>query len=133
MLKEKAAGYYRRGYNCAEALMLAMNEEYQLGLPEESVRLVSGFGGGMGSEKACGALTGALAALGALLREQRGRDKAAFSQACGAWVATFIRDLGSDECARLKALYRRDDVGCLPTVERAADSFERYWASRQQG
>ena len=87
----------------------------------------------MVSEKACGALTGALAALGELLKDQRGQDKAAFSQACREWVSAFVSDLGSDNCARLKALYRRDDVGCLPTVERAADSFERYWASRQQG
>lgn len=133
MLKEKASSYYRQGYNCAEALMLAMNDHYGLGLPAESIHLVSGFGGGMGSEKACGALTGALAALSAMLKEERRQDKAAFGQACGEWVAAFIRDLGSDDCARLKDLYRKDDVGCLPTVERAADSFQQYWQRRQQG
>lgn len=130
MLRERAGYHYQAGRNCAEAMLLAMNEVYGLGLASESLRLVSGFGGGMGAEKACGALTGAVAALGEMLHEQRESDKAAFGQACAGWVSAFERDLGAIDCMPLKALYRQDDSGCLNTVERAADSFERFWASR---
>lgn len=40
--------YLEKDYNCAETILRAANEEYHLGLNEDSFRLVSGFGGGMG-------------------------------------------------------------------------------------
>ena len=39
--------YLEKDYNCAETILRAANEEYHLGLNEDSFRLVSGFGGGM--------------------------------------------------------------------------------------
>ena len=50
-------------YNCAEAIILAVDEEYKLNLPEEVVKSVAGFGGGMGAGSTCGYLTGAISAL----------------------------------------------------------------------
>ena len=43
-------------YNCAEVVLLWADERYGLGIPAEDVRLVSGFGGGMGCGENCGAL-----------------------------------------------------------------------------
>ena len=48
MLQERAKQYYDQDYNCAETILRAANDEYQLGLDEAALRLAAGFGGGMG-------------------------------------------------------------------------------------
>lgn len=45
MLKEQAARWYLNGYNCAECIIHAANEQWQLGMSEADMRMVSGFGG----------------------------------------------------------------------------------------
>ncbi|MBQ6540155.1 MAG: hypothetical protein IJL71_03935, partial [Oscillospiraceae bacterium] len=37
-----------KDHNCAESALLAISEEYGLGLGPEEMKLVSAFGGGMG-------------------------------------------------------------------------------------
>ena len=37
MLKEIAAKHYNDGRNCAEALLMAANEQYNLGLTDENI------------------------------------------------------------------------------------------------
>ena len=54
--------FLEKDYNCAETVLLWANEKYGLGVAPEDVKLVSGFGGGLGSGENCGALLGALAA-----------------------------------------------------------------------
>lgn len=60
---ELALKRYDEGFNCAQSVLGAFAEE--LGLKEETSLLVaSAFGGGMRMAATCGALTGALMALG---------------------------------------------------------------------
>jgi len=124
-LKDKARQYYLNDYNCAEAMLRAINDVYGLNLPEGSLLTASGFGGGMGCEKACGALCGGIAALGPLLVQDRAHATQGFGERCAALVQAFERDLGSDLCADLKPRYKTEESRCLKTVELAADSFER--------
>ena len=126
MLSDQACGYYSRGYNCAEAMLLAINEVYALGLTEASIKLVSGFGGGMGKQMACGAMTGAIAGLGQLLVETKSKGTPGFSAICAAWVDAFTADLGSDQCSDLMPRYKTGTEGCLETVRLTALSFERF-------
>lgn len=131
MLKDAARTYYSQGYNCAEALLRAANDRYALGLDERALKTAAGFGGGMGAEKACGALTGAVAALGPMLVEGRAHDAQGFGPLCAAWVARFTQALGGDQCGPLKKLHRRQDGSrCLATVELAAEAFEAFLAER---
>ena len=59
MTRDRIYGYFiEKDNNCAETMLRALNDEYQLGIPDDSVKLVGGFGGGMGCGKACGALCG---------------------------------------------------------------------------
>lgn len=46
-------------YNCAEKILYGANKAYNLGLTREALKLSAGFGGGMGIESVCGALTAA--------------------------------------------------------------------------
>ena len=126
MLTQKACAYYSQSYNCAEAMLLAINDEYNLGLPRESIKLVSGFGGGMGKQMACGAMTGAIAGLGQMLVRTKSKNSPGFSAICAAWVDTFTDDLGSDQCSVLMPRLKTDAQGCLETVRLTAQSFERF-------
>jgi cysteine synthase A len=57
--------HFRNGLYCSEAILRAFNETYNLGLKTEDGRMASGFGSGLGeSGCACGAVTGAVMALG---------------------------------------------------------------------
>ena len=63
---EKAAALFREGYNCAQSVFLAFEDEYDID-HKTAVRLSSSFGAGMGKlREVCGALTGAFMAAGLL-------------------------------------------------------------------
>ena len=55
--------FHSLGYNCAETTLRAADEAWELHLPEEAFRLMGGFGGGMGVQGVCGAVSGGVAAL----------------------------------------------------------------------
>ncbi len=64
--------YFRNGLYCSEAVLRAFNEVYRLGLEESNYKIATGFGSGLGeSGCACGAVTGAVMALGLI----SGRNK----------------------------------------------------------
>lgn len=65
-LQKKAEDLYRNGdYLCSEAVFSVVNESLGCPLPPEAVRILSGFPVGIGCAGCtCGALTGAIAALG---------------------------------------------------------------------
>ena len=62
-MKERAKELYFEGYVCAESILKAAAEEGRV--PEEYVRLATGFGQGMVSGCVCGALAGAQMVIGA--------------------------------------------------------------------
>jgi C_GCAxxG_C_C family probable redox protein len=53
--KDKALNFFREGYNCSQAVLMACAGE-----SEATVKAAAAFGGGMGRmQKTCGAVTGA--------------------------------------------------------------------------
>lgn len=63
---EEAGRLFLEGYNCAQSVFCAFCDETGLSV-EEAARLSSSFGGGMGRlREVCGAVSGALLALGML-------------------------------------------------------------------
>jgi C_GCAxxG_C_C family probable redox protein len=64
--KRNAREYLASGYNCAQSVLKAVLEEKGM-LFDEAMSLSSGFGGGIAGEgRTCGAVTGAIMAIGAL-------------------------------------------------------------------
>jgi C_GCAxxG_C_C family probable redox protein len=114
----------KNDYNCAETMLHAANEAYDLGLSEEAMRAASAFGGGMGREDACGAMTGALMALGCM----RSRDWAHKDERLGELRDEFVRKFesrfGSLDCAAIKQTHRSETRGCQAVVEIAASLVE---------
>ena len=115
-----------KDYNCAEAVLLWADERYGLGVAPEDVKLVSGFGGGLGCGENCGALLGAMAAFSKAQVRDRGHATPGFKEACAGLTDRFRADLGSIRCTELKEKYRRPDVRCLYVVERAAAILDKY-------
>jgi len=62
--EEEALKYFRNKFNCSQSVFVVFGPDYGLD-KEESLRVSCAFGGGMGRQQlTCGAVTGALMALG---------------------------------------------------------------------
>lgn len=61
--KEQAADIFSRGFNCSQAVLSVFSEE--LGITkEDALKIASGFGAGVRQGDICGAVSGAIMALG---------------------------------------------------------------------
>ena len=104
LMAEKAAGMHATGCNCAQSVFLMFAEEG--GLDQETARrLLQSFGGGLAVGEACGALTGAAAALGLLSDPVPPGDmtaKMAFSERTRALAEAFREGAGALRCADLR-------------------------------
>ncbi|MBD5094355.1 MAG: nitrite reductase [Subdoligranulum sp.] len=124
MLKEKAAYYYGElGKNCAEGLLLAANDVYDLNLTENEIQLFAGFGGGMGCGSTCGSLSGAIGILSKLYGTRED-----FRDLCGKFVDAFRDELGCDtiDCAPLAAKYKNAETRCTTAVVLTAQALEKF-------
>lgn len=127
MMEDNLKKYYLDcDCNCAETILRVLGERYTLELTEKDVHLLSGFGGGCGCGKICGALAASVAALGSMMVESRAHATPGFREACGELCARFEAALGSTECAELKPRYFQPEVRCLAVLEKAADCFEAF-------
>lgn len=127
MLKEKVKPYFlERDCNCAETMLHAISDSYGLKLTEDEIHLLSGFGGGCGCGKICGALAASVAGLGRMSVEGRAHVTPGFKENCGALCARFEAALGGTDCTELKPRYFKPDVRCLELLEKATDCFEDF-------
>lgn len=66
-VKDRARKNFSKGFNCAEAVLESILETIDTGLSKETLKLATGFGGGIGLfGDTCGAVTGAVMAVGAI-------------------------------------------------------------------
>lgn len=109
---EAAARYFDAGQNCAESVLRVFADD--LGRPD-LVRLATGFGGGLGRlGDQCGALSGAVMAVGLLLgRDEPGDDEA--KERCYAAVREVVRRFeaacGQRDCRELTGVDLTTDAG----------------------
>lgn len=104
MAGEKAAESFGNGFHCAEAVVTAALEA--LGEdPSEAAAHATAFGGGFGRtyQEACGALSGALIAIGHLYgRRQRGGEWDLPAELGAEIRQRFLDDFGATHCATLR-------------------------------
>jgi len=98
--KDKAISYFREGYNCSQAVLMAYAGE-----GEATVKAAAAFGGGMGRmQKTCGAVTGAYIWLGmnygasGLPQEN---DKMQLYDRVKSFNRSFVERNGTDLCSEL--------------------------------
>ena len=124
---DKVRNYYLdKGFNCAESVLRAANDEYGLGLDEKALVTAGGFGGGMASGSSCGALCGAIQALGAaMLKEGRAADCPGFREKCAEYHRAFEEALGSTMCRELGPKYKNEEARCFKVVETAYELLKK--------
>lgn len=122
MLLEKATKYYGKEYdlNCAETMIYAANEEYNMNLTKETFKTMAAFGGGMAIESVCGVITGSLAVISILFTKDRGHESDKVKNLTKEFFEKFNEALKTDNCAKLKKEYRTDEVRCSLMIETAA-------------
>lgn len=127
---ELAAKYFREGYNCAQSVFLAFAEDVGLG-EREAALLSGGFGGGIGRlRETCGAVSGAVLAMGALNGypgPEQPDEKARLYRDIQEFVRAFEERYGSHNCQELLlAAGLVDEAGREPEPEaRTPEYYER--------
>lgn len=111
--------YRKEGYNCAESIIKAFNEENELNIP---VSIASPFGTGMVVGSTCGAVTGALMALGSV----KGREEATVKNESRKDTKELMNKVkekyGSFECLELK----KKGVSCSEIIDYAYSVLKEY-------
>ncbi len=109
---DKAKEYFMSGCNCAQAVLLAFADKYNLD-NDTALRISASFGGGMGrSREVCGALSGALMVTGletATLDLTDTQAKAANYQAAREVMEAFRTANGSIYCRELLGLSKQEE------------------------
>ena len=124
MLREKAAYYYgTMGKSCAEAILLAASDVYDLKVTENEAQLFVGFRTGMGCGSTCGSLTGAIGVL-----SKKYSQRADLKELCGKFVEAFEQKMacGAIDCTTLAARYKTEASRCRAAVELAAEALEEF-------
>jgi C_GCAxxG_C_C family probable redox protein len=126
MLKDKVRKFYDKSYdlNCAETILYAANEEYNLNLTKETFKSMAAFGGGMAIEDVCGAITGALAVLGILFTREKAHEGTLVKNLSIEFFRRFEEKFGTRNCKELKEKYRNDEKRCSDMVYYAAEILD---------
>ena len=125
MLEDVARKYYKMGYNCAESMIRAGNEYYNLGLHDKDMNVMAPFGSGMQVGDVCGALTGACCVIGAKYVETKAHDFQGIKKLTPKLIRAFQQELGSRLCAQIKPKHYTKEFHCQDTVGLAASVLEK--------
>lgn len=113
-----------RDLNCAEIMLLSANEAYNLKLQNETVKAVAAFGGGMGVEGVCGAISSSLAVLGIMFVNERAHESTKIKDISKGFFDLFQKKLGTNNCKELKSRYRNEEFGCRDILYAAGGALE---------
>jgi C_GCAxxG_C_C family probable redox protein len=101
---EKAANFFRQDYNCAQSVLLTMQEYYGIRRNRLIPKIATAFGGGIGRRGSlCGALTGAIMAIGL----KHGTNKTVLAEKEKAYEIAlrfyeqFVKECGTPFCREL--------------------------------
>jgi C_GCAxxG_C_C family probable redox protein len=113
------------GCHCSEAVFIAAGEQILDEVHPQSKRMATLFGGGVGGcrQELCGALSGAIMAMSALLgRTDCTVDDKAAMELAKQFRERFVAEFGTTTCEPLRRAFKGPDESgsCRPLVERTA-------------
>ena len=106
---EKARGLHEQGFSCCQAVLGALEDLTELDR-DTAMAVAGGFGGGCGSGELCGAVSGALMAIGLAFPHTDGGDqeKKAYVRALARQcVLSFRAEYGFVNCRELLAAAKK--------------------------
>lgn len=118
--------YTTENLNCAETLIRACNDYYDLKIAPEDFSLMSAFGGGLFTGNLCGALAGPAAALAKMIVHTNAHeDRDRLRPAIVLLTRNFRADMGDTQCAKVKMAHFNPEERCLLTVRKGARVMEK--------
>lgn len=135
--KQLAGQNFRDGYNCAEAIVRAFRDAMEVDISDESLRMASGFGGGLGHAGCmCGALTGAIMVLGMLQgRVTKDQNRGPIYNSAQEFHSIFKAKFGST-CCRVLNRHPFDTKehlrNCIKITGNTAELLEQYLEANLQ-
>lgn len=111
-------------YNCAEVMLNAGNDFYNLALDKKVLNMIVPFGGGMVLEKDCGLLTGGVALIGFMFAEEKPSENIKLKKITKRWVEEFEEEFKDTNCKRIKSINLEENQGCNGLKLIAADILE---------
>lgn len=125
-LSDCAACFYsEHDMNCAESIILGVDDFYALHLDRSTLRVAAGFGGGLCVGSLCGAVSGAIMALGVLYVKERAHESEVMKCLVPKFLHEFENLYGSLDCTTLKEQYHKESCGCVKVVNFAAALLEQ--------
>lgn len=132
MLKDIYPKYYfDQNYNCAESILRAGNEYYELGLHDRDMILVGGFGGGIQSGNTCGAILAAVSVLSMKYVEAKAHESQNINPVVNMLLDKFKEKYGSILCCDIKPQSFKPECRCQATLEAACEILEEVLAQYQ--
>ena len=134
--KRLAGQYYKDGYNCAEAILRAFRDSYQLDVSDEALKMATGFGGGVGhSGCMCGALTASVMVLGAMEgRKDSSESRDGMYSSAAGFHDRFAQKFGGTCCRSLNPhpFDTKEHLrNCLKITGNTAGTRLDVWLTRQ--
>lgn len=125
MLKDVFRKYYlEENYNCAESVLRAGNEYYELGLHDRDMIMVASYGAGIMTGNTCGAVLGAAAVLSMKYVEAKAHDSEDIRPVTVKLIRKFNEKYGSVQCRDIKPQSFTKEERCLLTIENACIILE---------
>jgi len=100
---DKAVAIFKEGFSCSQAVLAAYCERFGLDL-DTAMKISTGFGGGMHLKQTCGAVTGAIMAIGLKYGRTKADDQASKAKTyeiVAEFANEFKRRHGSIACLEL--------------------------------
>lgn len=116
--------YFEQNYNCAESVLRAANDYYQLGLHDYDMKLVGAFGAGIQCGNTCGAILSAASVLSMKYVEAKAHESADIKPVTTAMMEKLVAKYGSALCNDIKPQSFQPEIRCLKTVEAVCDILE---------
>lgn len=136
-VKDTAGQRFKEGYNCAEAILRAFAETYDLSINEDAYKMASGFGGGVGHAGCmCGALTAATMVLGLMEgRSDKSQSRHPVYESTGEFHRIFSERFGATCCRVLNPhpFETKEHMrNCLKLTGNTAELLDQYIEQRKK-
>ena len=133
MLKDLLGKYYFEGnYNCAESILRAGNEYYNLGLHDRDMFMGAAYGAGIQSGNTCGAVLAGAAILSMKYVEAKAHESADIRPVVVNLMRKFNQKYGSVLCKDIKPQSFKPEYRCQKTIEAACDILEEVIAEYEE-
>ena len=125
MLKDVYQKYYfEQNYNCADTLLRAANDYYDLKLHDRDMIMVGAYGAGIQCGNTCGAVLAAASVLSMKYVEAKAHESEDIRPVVMKLMRKFNAKYGSTLCKDIKPQSFKPEYRCKMTVETACDILE---------